>query len=95
MKTFQQWLETNHPELNEGFLKNAALAGAMALGSVAPNMAQADQPTVTTQDSQQALDRLHQKQAERRMWKTPLIATAMGAAAAARLAAAKKQKLSN
>lgn len=88
MQNFHQWLETNHPELNEGFLKNAALAGAMALGSVAPTVAQADQPTATAQDSQQALDRLHKKQDQRRMWKTPLIAAAMGAAAAA---ARKKQ----
>ena len=92
MQNFHQWLETHHPEVNEGFLKNAALAGAMALGAAAPNMAQAqpEKPVATAQDSQQALDRLHQKQDQRRMWKTPLIAAAMGAAAAAR--AAKKHQ---
>jgi hypothetical protein len=33
MNTFHEWMADNHPDtLDEGFLKNAALAGAMAAG---------------------------------------------------------------
>lgn len=90
MKTFHQWLETNHPELNEGFLKNAALAGAMALGSVAPNMAQAA-PEQTTATSQDQMQQLRDRQEQRRnRFKLPIMMTLAGAAAAAR-AAKRKQ----
>ena len=90
MQNFHQWLETHHPEVNEGFLKNAALAGAMALGSVAPNVAQAqpEQPTVTSQERMQQLrDRQEQR---RNRFKLPIMMTLAGAAAAAR-AAKRKQ----
>lgn len=34
MKTFQEWMADNHPEeLDEGFMKNLALAGALAAGA--------------------------------------------------------------
>lgn len=29
MKTFQEWVSENHPEINEGLLKNLAVSGAM------------------------------------------------------------------
>lgn len=92
MQDFNQWLETNHPELNENLGRKIALGAALALGAATPNYTQAgqatpEQPAATSQDK---LDQLHQKQNQRRMWKTPLIAAAMGAAAAAR-AAKRKQ----
>jgi hypothetical protein len=92
MQDFNQWLETNHPELNESLGRKIALGAALALGTAAPNYTQAGQeiPEKPAATNQEKLDQLHQKQNQRKMWKTPLIAAAMGAAAAAR-AAKRKQ----
>jgi hypothetical protein len=90
MQDFNQWLETNHPELNESLGQKIALGAALALGTAAPNYTQAAEPTKPAVSVQDKLDQLHKRQDQRRMWKTPIIATLMGAAAAAR-AAKKKQ----
>ena len=91
MQNFHQWLESNHPELQEGFLKNAALAGAMALGAAAPDYAQAaEQPTTTQQDQMQ---QLRDRQAQRRnTYKLPMMMGLMGAAAAARAARKRREQ---
>ena len=88
MQNFKQWLETNHPELQEGFLKNAALAGAMALSAATPNYAQAAEPPAAT--SQDQMQQLRDRQAQRRnTYKLPMMMGLAGVAAAAR--AAKKR----
>jgi hypothetical protein len=87
MQDFNQWLETNHPEINEGFLKNATLAGAMALGTLAPNYSQAQEPNQPTTTQQDQMKQLRDQQNNRRKkYKLPIMMGLMGAAAAARAA---------
>lgn len=64
MKTFQEWMVERHPEeLDEGFMKNVALAGALAAGAAGAagwmgggKAAAPDRPTASQTQDQDDFD---------------------------------------
>lgn len=92
MTDFNTWLLNNHPELNENWRQSlGALAmGAASLMPATADAAPAKTPPAATAKADTPLQRLRDKQDQRRNWRAPLVGSILAAGAAAKAARRKK-----